>query len=135
MYEITSGLWQGGMPEKLNESITAVISLAVDWPIYNAVTNDRLCHILIPIPDTVFPGVNWLRMAVRMIGVLRKTNHVVYVHCREGVSRSVMLVAAYLMYENAWNLDVAMETIAMVNPKLNPNKSFMLGLKEWEDEC
>jgi hypothetical protein len=45
-----------------------------------------------------------------------------------------MVCAAYLMRENGWSLDTAMEAMAAVNPKLNPNRSFMAGLKEWGHE-
>jgi len=45
-----------------------------------------------------------------------------------------MLTAAWLMKHNGWDLDAAMEIIAAENPKLNPNPSFMQGLKDWQRE-
>jgi protein-tyrosine phosphatase len=131
------GIWQGGMPtSKLDKRITAVVSLDIEWPMECQawVDDEPAIHVLLLIPDAAFPGLKWLRMAVGIIESLWLADHIVYIHCREGVSRSVMLTAAWLMKHYRWRLDTAMEIIAAENPRLNPNPSFMRGLKEWQAE-
>lgn len=85
-----------------------------------------------PIDDGPYPGIDWLETVMEAIDSLRKRGKSVYIHCWAGISRSVMVTAAYLMKSEFWSLDEAMETIAKVNPQLNPAPAFMRLLKEWE---
>ena len=129
---IDDGLWQGGRPEPVNltrAGVTAIVNLdSNDQDLIEGIE----CQFMLPIDDAGFPGLAWLEMAVGVIESARRANHVVYVHCHEGISRSVMLVAAYLMKTRRWNVDTAMEWIAVRNEKLNPNRSFMNGLRDWQ---
>jgi len=130
MYQITESLFQGGRPKALPSEINAVVSLLLpgneNIPIF---TIDA--HIWLPMEDGPFPGIEWLEMAVGIIESLEKANKKIYVHCREGVSRSVMLVAAYLIKTNCWTVDKALEKIAETNKVLNPNPRFIMGLKDY----
>jgi protein-tyrosine phosphatase len=57
---------------------------------------------------------------------------VVYVHCRNGVSRSGMVVAAYLMRRESWSRDQALDFMRSRRPGVRPNPAFMRLLWDWE---
>jgi hypothetical protein len=56
----------------------------------------------------------------------------VLVHCREGRSRSVTVIIAYLMMEKKWRLDQAYERMEAVAPDVNINSGFKRQLMELE---
>jgi protein-tyrosine phosphatase len=56
----------------------------------------------------------------------------VFVHCRNGVSRSGMVVVAYLMAREGWSRDEAVAFVRSRRPGLRPNPAFMKLLLEWE---
>ena len=55
-----------------------------------------------------------------------------YVHCRNGVSRSAMVMAAYLMRRENWNREQALEFLRSRRPGVRPNPAFLALLSEWE---
>jgi protein-tyrosine phosphatase len=135
MWQIEYGIWQGGTPTVLPLNIRAIVNLDCDHqtPYIDASGLIR-CQVLLPIMDGPFPGLCWLRMAFGIVKATREIGDPVYIHCREGVSRSVMLTAAYLMGIHSWSFDTAMEVIAAANPKANPNRDFVRGLRQWQEE-
>ena len=58
----------------------------------------------------------------------------VLVHCVEGVSRSVSVVAAYLMAERGWSPKDAVEFIKTKRVIANPNFGFVQQLSEYARE-
>jgi len=54
------------------------------------------------------------------------------VHCKMGISRSVSTVVAYLIKENKWSKEQAMNYVKSCRPIANPNEGFMKQLDEWE---
>lgn len=133
MYKIEEGLYQGGVYPLLNdelpEKITAIVSLNLNTE-PQASPGHIQARVSLPIEDGPWPGMKWLKTAVSIIEALVK-DHEIYIHCKAGISRSTMLVAAYLMKKHYCSLDQAMEKIAAANPKLHPNVRFMQGLKDW----
>jgi protein-tyrosine phosphatase len=86
-----------------------------------------------PIRDGIpAPGIDWLRRQVEFIDGQRKAGLTAYVHCRNGVSRSGLVVTAYVMYENHWTLDRALAFVRSKRPIARPNRAFMKRLSEWE---
>ena len=69
---------------------------------------------------------------VRFIESERAAGRPVFVHCRNGVSRSGMVVVAYYMARNGWPRGEAMEFVRSRQPNLRPNPAFMQLLAEWE---
>ncbi|KAJ7778113.1 hypothetical protein B0H16DRAFT_1405873 [Mycena metata] len=53
----------------------------------------------------------------------------VLVHCQAGMSRSVTLVAAYLMYTQNINPQAALDVIRTARPNVEPNPGFLLQLE------
>jgi atypical dual specificity phosphatase len=58
----------------------------------------------------------------------------ILVHCYAGISRSPMVVAAYLMKRKGMTLKAALRQIIQVRPQISPNAGFLQQLKEMETE-
>jgi atypical dual specificity phosphatase len=58
----------------------------------------------------------------------------ILVHCSAGISRSPMIVAAYLMKRKGMTLKAALGQIIRVRPQISPNAGFFQQLKEMEME-
>jgi len=61
-------------------------------------------------------------------------NGKILVHCSAGISRSPMVVAAYLMKRKGMTLKAALGQIIRVRPQVSPNAGFLRQLKEMELE-
>jgi hypothetical protein len=80
------------------------------------------------------PDLDWLRRQVAVIDAQRQAGRTVFVHCRNGVSRSGMVVVAYLMSEHDWTRDEALAFARSKRPSVRPNPAFMERLSQWEKE-
>ncbi len=78
------------------------------------------------------PDVDWLRRMVRFLDSNRKAGLTTFVHCRNGVSRSGMVVTAYEMFKNHWTRDEALAFVRSKRPEVLPNAAFMKRLADWE---
>ena len=78
------------------------------------------------------PGVDWLRRMVEFVDARRRAGATTYVHCAAGVSRSGLVVTAYLMHEHGWTRDEALAFVRRKRPHVRPNPAFMQLLAEWE---
>lgn len=56
----------------------------------------------------------------------------VLVHCKEGISRSATIIAAFLMQRNKISRRDAIEFISKIRPNIDPNDGFMDQLKSLE---
>lgn len=56
----------------------------------------------------------------------------ILVHCQAGISRSPMVVTAYLMKRKGMTLKAALGQIIHVRPQIRPNAGFLQQLKEME---
>jgi hypothetical protein len=81
---------------------------------------------------TPAPSLDWLADRVAFVEEHRSQNRVVYVHCLNGVSRSVLVVTAYLMKRHGWSRDEALAFVRQRRPIARPNPAFMELLSEWE---
>jgi len=63
---------------------------------------------------------------------LKTRNGKCFVHCQEGKSRSVSIVAAYLMSRHKYTLDNALATITSKRGIAQPNKGFLAELRAFE---
>lgn len=80
------------------------------------------------------PGLDWLKEQVAFVDEHRKADRAVYVHCAVGMSRSGMVVVAYLMQRDGLTRDDALKVVKAKREMVQPNPSFMELLDEWEKE-
>ena len=80
------------------------------------------------------PSLDWLREKVAFVETQRKAGRTTFVHCFQGVSRSGMVMTAYLMKTHGLKLDEALRLVRAKRPQVRPNMAFMELLREWERE-
>lgn len=86
-----------------------------------------------PISDAApAPSIKWLREQVDFVDANRRAGRTVFVHCRAGISRSSLVIAAYLMQTRRLSRDDALEFMRARRPEVWPNPAFMELLGEWE---
>jgi protein-tyrosine phosphatase len=91
-------------------------------------------HRLAPIPDAApAPSIDWLRQQVEFIDLQRRAGLPVYVHCQAGISRSVLVLAAYLMMRDGLTRDAALTAIRAKRSGAGPHAAFMPLLLEWQE--
>ncbi|KAL9648147.1 hypothetical protein ABK040_007512 [Willaertia magna] len=61
-------------------------------------------------------------------------NHKIFVHCRNGHSRSATLVVAYLMKHLMLHVEEAFTLVKNKRSVINPNRSFLEQLEDYETE-
>jgi hypothetical protein len=125
---IEDGLWLGGDVTEPPPGTQAVLNLCESEDRYRVES-----HKWEPIRDAEpVPSLDWLRAQNGFISSERAAGHKVFVHCRNGVSRSGMVMAAYLMQREGWTRDQALEFLRSRRPGVRPNPAFMQLLLEWE---
>jgi hypothetical protein len=126
--EIEEGLLLGPRVSQLPPGAGAVLNLCESEDEYQAPV-----HRWKPIRDSApAPSLDWLKDQVDFVAEQRARGVTTYVHCMNGVSRSGMVVTAYLMRERHWSRDVALEFVRSKRPDVKPNPAFMKLLLEWE---
>jgi hypothetical protein len=125
---IEDGLWLGGFVTQPPPGSKDVLNLCESEDPYRAET-----HRWEPIRDAEpVPSLDWLCQQVDFIEAERTSEHVVYVHCRNGASRSAMVLAAYLMRREKWSSTQALDFLRSRRSEVNPNPAFRQLLSEWE---
>jgi protein-tyrosine phosphatase len=125
---IEEGLYMGGSVTQPPPGTDAVLNLCEKADPYTCPI-----HLWQPIPDTApAPNLDWLRRMVEFVQNERQAGRTVYVHCKAGVSRSGMVVIAYVMQKYHWTRDQALAYARSKRPGTRPNPAFMERLLEWE---
>jgi hypothetical protein len=127
---IEDGLYMGGRVESPPWRTRSVLNLCEPEDPY---TCDVYEHRSIADAEPA-PSLNWLKEQVLWIHAQRGAGRKVYVHCMNGVSRSGMVVTAYLMYEHAWSGAEALDFVRSKRAGVRPNPAFRPLLEEWEKE-
>jgi protein-tyrosine phosphatase len=126
--QVEDGLWLGGYVSEPPPDTRAVLNLCETEDAYQTES-----HRWVPIRDAEpAPSLVWLREQVTFIETERAAGRTAFVHCRNGVSRSAMVLAAYLMKREGWSRDAALEHLRSRRPIVRPNPAFMTLLAEWE---
>lgn len=126
--KIEDGLWLGGSVAEPPPKTDTVLNLC-ETPDRFVIANARHEPIRDGIP---VPSLDWLRQQTAFIAAERSAGRVVFIHCLNGISRSVMVTAAYLMQREGWSRDQALTFIRERRPGVRPNPAFMQLLLEWE---
>lgn len=127
---VEEGLYIGGDAPKPPPGTTAVLNVCGAKDHYEVEH-----HSWKPIRDAApAPSLGWLRERVAFVEEQREAGRTTFVHCQQGVSRSAMVVTAYLMKKNGWSRDRALEYLREKRPPVRPHAAFMELLLEWEAE-
>ena len=127
---IEPGLYLGGLVPKPPPGTVMVLNLCEAEDPYEAEV-----HRWLPIADAEpAPDLAWLGEQVAFLEEHRRDGHVVFVHCRNGVSRSGMVVVAHLMARHGWRRDETLEKVRAKRPIVRPHPAFMRLLLEWEQK-
>ena len=125
---IRDGLYLGGYVKAPPRGTKAVLNLCELADPYKVEA-----HVWESIKDTTpAPSIDWLKKQVKFIDDQRQAGKTVYVHCRNGVSRSGMVVVAYVMYKDKLPRDKALALVRTKRAITRPNPAFMERLAEWE---
>jgi hypothetical protein len=125
---IEDKLYMGGFVQRPPRGTKAALNLCESEDPYRCDV-----HSWKPIPDREpAPSLRWLWDRVMFIDDQQRAGLRTYVHCRAGISRSGMVVVAYLMYRNKWTRDDALADVRTKRPDVRPNVAFMRLLLEWE---
>lgn len=125
---IEDGLWMGGNTELPPPGTRAVLNLCEFEDPYECEV-----HAWVKVRDAKAPSIAWLQEQVEFIETQRGAGRTTFVHCFQGVSRSGLVVTAYLMRKHSWTRDEAIAKIREKRPQLRPNPAFMELLSEWEN--
>lgn len=130
---VEPGLWVGGSPELYHfpRQIQAVVNLqreATAFPFLPTVQ----AVMWLPIKDEDFPGLSWLVLAVGAVKSFRDQDWNVLVHCMMGISRAVMVSAAYLIKHRGMTAKEALTLLQRACPQADPSHNFRAGLEDFE---
>ncbi|KAF9247373.1 protein-tyrosine phosphatase-like protein [Melanogaster broomeanus] len=104
--------------------ITHIVSVCND-PIPAELRESGIAHLRIPVEDVDFADLLiWLPTACQFIDQAIKGNHVVLVHCHQGLTRSATVVAAYLMYARRMDAAQAMSVVRQAREQVWFNAGF-----------
>jgi hypothetical protein len=124
---VEDGLYVGGNAAEPPPGTRAVLNLCRVPDRYRTEV-----HVWKGIPDAEpAPSLDWLREAVEFVDAQRRAGRTTFVHCRNGVSRSGMVVVAYLMARHGWDRERALAFLRSRRPGARPNPAFMDRLSEW----
>jgi hypothetical protein len=125
---IEEGLYMGGSVEAPPPGTRAVLNLCEKEDPYRTES-----YLWEAIADTApGPDLDWLRRQTEWVAARRQAGQTTFVHCRNGVSRSALVVTAYLMAKNHWTRDQALQFVHTRRPEARPNSAFLERLGEWE---
>lgn len=112
--------------------IKYILNVTVDVP--NTFENDpNFKYIQIPISDHWSQNLStFFQKAIAFIEEGRAKNCGVLVHCLAGISRSVTVTVAYLMYSRSLSLNDAYDFVKTVKPNISPNFNFLGQLQDFE---
>ena len=126
--QITPTLYLGSFPQKTH-SIDAVLDLTAEWPKSRFIKNQT--YIACPRLDLVAPTVNELSESVEALNQLVK-NGTVLIHCALGLSRSAIVLIAYLLqHGDAKDIEDAVKLVKKVRPNIVIHQGHYAVLTQW----
>jgi hypothetical protein len=127
---IEDGLYMGGSVPGPPRGAQAVLNLCDKDDAYRA---GVAVYRWEPIRDSEpAPDIDWLREMVEFVESNRRAGRTTYVHCRNGVSRSGLVIVAYEMKKNRWTRDEALAFVRTRRDITRPNRAFMERLLDWQ---
>ncbi|KAH7731042.1 LIP-1 protein [Aphelenchoides avenae] len=112
--------------------IRYILNVTTDLPNYFE-DDSRLHYLRIPVDDSSSHNLSqYFGDAIAFIEKARTERSAVLVHCYAGISRSVTVCLAYIMYSTHSSLEEAFDLLLKQNGAIAPNFHFMESLTCWE---
>ena len=117
-----------------NQNVQGVITLNTDYELQPSLIgtpvtpkdwiNENINHNQIPIEDMTCPSnINIVKSILFIENIIDKDPEgKIYVHCKAGKGRSVIIVLCYLMKKNSWDFETAHEFLKSKRYYINLNK-------------
>jgi dual specificity phosphatase 12 len=109
-------------------NIVQILSLGFDYPISDSIP----CEFIAVCDEPSENMYMHFDKTFDCINRILKENQNIYIHCIAGVSRSVTIVAAYLMKHNQWSLGDALGLIKSKRSIADPNIGFLEQLRLYQ---
>lgn len=122
--EVVPGIWLGRVPQYADlqhSKATQVLNVTAE---ISPLSKPGQSYRRVPMLDLVAPSLSQLQTAVEELDQMTQRNEPVLVHCALGLSRSALVIAAWLLHNGqASNLDEAVSLIKKVRPDCVINKA------------
>ena len=110
--------------------ITNIINCASDICKNLNTSAVKIEYLNFQLKDTVSENIECLFFrCIKLINKVKEEKGRILIHCQMGISRSVSIVLAYLIYKNKWTYDRAFNFLHSKRGSANPNWGFYLQLK------
>ena len=124
-------LYVGGHVKEPPAKTDFVLNLSLTIDPYRS----RVTYADYPIRDGApAPSLAWLKEVIARLEAALSDGKTVYVHCRNGVSRTGMVIVAYYVKKNRWTVNKALAHVRKKRPIIRPNPAFAELLIQWEKE-
>ncbi len=136
---ITENIMIGGQPSEkgldrlLSKGITLIINLRDEFDYKDLIDTSSVKYIYLPTVDDSSISKENLKSGIKEIKNEIEKGGIVYIHCLEGLGRSVALLAAYFMNEKNLSYKESIEKIKTKRPFINPSDSQELMLKKLDE--
>lgn len=129
---ITAQIHLGSYP-KTSIAQHAVLDLTFEYPRSSA--SKKLAYRCIPMLDLVCPNLLQLHQAVTELEQLRQQHHTVLVHCALGLTRSAVVVIAWLLaFDNFTSVQQAYSYVKQKRPKIVLTQQHIELLQQWQTQ-
>lgn len=94
---VTDQIYLGGFPMSKKTDCIAIFDLCSE---YQRANKNAKFYQNFPLIDLASPTLEELRSAVQKLDEMVEDNHTIYIHCALGLSRSAIVVLAWLLFKN-----------------------------------
>lgn len=136
---ITDNIMIGGQPSEkglerlLNRGVTLIINLRGEFDYENLINTEKIKYIYLPTSDDNSISSDNLEIGINEIKKEIEKGGKVFIHCLEGLGRSVALLAAYFMDEQGLSYEESIAKIKVKRPFINPSNNQEAMLKKLDE--
>eukprot|EP01126_Amoeba_proteus_P024614 TRINITY_DN2474_c0_g1_i8.p1 TRINITY_DN2474_c0_g1~~TRINITY_DN2474_c0_g1_i8.p1 ORF type:complete len:193 (+),score=44.30 TRINITY_DN2474_c0_g1_i8:78-581(+) len=116
----------------MSEAVVSTQSTGVATPVTKEVWEAHGIEALhIPTPDFCPPSLSDLREGVEFMERIVNSGKIVYVHCKAGRGRSVVVTICYLAHKKGFSVDQACELLRSRRPQVNMGQAQIQACRDY----